>query len=100
MALVGMERLTAKVNHFLRLKREKGVSLNDQLVSHPDFHAPGITETLVRYLDVDPWSSAQAPAQLPWEEEEVFDYAKVAAEQRATWEASNQQRTSVNFVKK
>ncbi len=98
-----MERLSAKLNHFLKLKRDKGLSLNDQLVSHPDFNAPGITESLVQYLDVDPWSSAHFQDALPEEiarKAEEFDYARVAANQRAAWEASTALSQKVNFVKK
>lgn len=96
-----MEQLTAKLNHFLRLKRDKGLSLNEQLVAHPDFHAPGITETLVAYMNIDPWTSRSSGTPLPWEEAEepgAFDYAKVAADQRAAWEASAApSQKTVNF---
>lgn len=98
-----MERLGFKLNHFLKLKRDKGLSLNDQLVAHPDFHAPGITETLVKYLDVDPWASKHFQTAMPSElatQAEAFDYVKVAIEQRATWEASTALSQKVNFVKK
>lgn len=84
------DRLRAKLNHFLRLKEEKNLSLNAQIAAHPDFHAPDMTESLVKYLDVDPWGTVLEESIPPWEKTEpvgVFDYAQVAAEQRAAWEA-------------
>ena len=89
-------RLAAKLNHFFVLKSTKGLSLNQQLAAHPDFHAPGITETLLDFLGLDPWGSNHPDPSLsrpPWEPEngEDFDYLKVSQEQRAIWETKNQQ---------
>lgn len=89
-------RLTAKLNHFFSLKTTKGLSLNQQLAAHPDFHAPGITETLLDFLGLDPWGSNHPNPSLSrpsWEPEngEDFDYLKVSQDQRAIWENKNQQ---------
>lgn len=89
-------RLTSKLNHFFTLKSTKGVSLNQQLAAHPDFHAPGITETLLDFMGLDPWGS-NLPDQVAkpfWEKleaEESFDYTKVAQDQRQIWENKNPQ---------
>lgn len=84
-------RLTAKLNHYFTLKSTKGVSLNQKLAAHPDFHAPGITETLLDFLGLDPWASnlAEDVHKPGWEDE--FDYVKVAQEQRQIWESKNPQ---------
>lgn len=89
-------RLTSKLNHFFDLKSTKGVSLNHQLAAHPDFHAPGITESLLDLMGLDPWgSNLPEPVAKPfWEKletEGTFDYAKVAQEQRQIWESKNPQ---------
>lgn len=93
-------RLISKLNHFFDLKTTKGLSLNQQLAAHPDFHAPGITETLLDVMGLDPWGSNLPTdvAQPFWEHldiaeggGQVFDYLKVAAEQRQIWESRNPQ---------
>ena len=89
-------RLTSKLNHFFNLKTTKGVSLNHQLAAHPDFHAPGITETLLDFMGLDPWGSnlpddVAKPFWEKLESEGSFDYAKVAADQRRIWESKNPQ---------
>ncbi len=88
-------RLTLKLNHFFYLKRTKGLSLNQQLAAHPDFHAPGITETLLDFMGLDPWASnlAEDVAHPVWEsqEDQQFDYVKVAQDQRQAWESKNPQ---------
>ena len=89
-------RLISKLNHFFDLKISKGLSLNQQLASRPDFHAPGITESLLDVMKVNPWGSnlSQDVAEPFWEaveSEEPFDYIKVAQNQRLNWEAKNQQ---------
>lgn len=89
-------RLTSKLNHFFTLKSTKGVSLNQQLSAHPDFHAPGITENLLDLMGLDPWGS-NLPADVAkpfWEKVEKegsFDYLKVAQDQRQIWESKNPQ---------
>lgn len=99
-------RLISKLNHFFDLKTSKGLSLNQQLASHPDFHAPGITETLLDVMGLDPWGSnlAEDVAKPFWEHLETgnFDYLKVAADQRQIWESKSPQimnavpKTTVN----
>jgi hypothetical protein len=89
-------RLTSKLNHFFSLKSTKGVSLNQQLAAHPDFHAPGITETLLDFMGLDPWGSnlSEQVAKPFWdklEAEGAFDYVKVAQDQRQIWESKNPQ---------
>ena len=88
-------RLTSKLNHFFDLKTTKGVSLNQQLAAHPDFHAPGITESLLDFMGLDPWGTnlPESVAKPFWESEkgENFDYVKVAQEQRQIWESKNPQ---------
>lgn len=90
------DRLTLKLNHFFNLKFNKGVSLNHQLAAHPDFHAPGITEGLLKVIGLDPLSS-NLPNDLSvpfWENVTMgtsFDYVQVAIEQRNKWEAKNPQ---------
>lgn len=88
-------RLISKLNHFFDLKSTKGLSLNQQLSTHPDFHAPGITENLLDVMGLDPWGSnlADDVAKPFWEnlETETFDYLKVAADQRQIWESKNPQ---------
>lgn len=91
-------RLTSKLNHFFTLKNSKGLSLNQQLAAHPDFHAPGITESLLDLMGLDPWASnlPEDVAKPFWEKSEdaegrPFDYTKVAQEQRQIWESKNPQ---------
>lgn len=89
-------RLIAKLNHYFNLKSTKGLSLNQQLASHPDFHAPGITESLVSVLNIDPWGSnlSEDVARPAWDRIECegdFNYVKVANDQRIRWESQNPQ---------
>jgi hypothetical protein len=56
------EQLAAKLNYYMELKASRGISLNAQLATHPDFHSPDITERLLAYLDIDAWGSNR-PAQ-------------------------------------
>ena len=90
-------RLTSKLNHFFTLKSSRGVSLNQQLAAHPDFHAPGITENLLDLMGLDPWGSnlPEDVARPFWQNVEIdassFDYLKVAQEQRQNWESKNPQ---------
>ena len=86
-------KLSKKLNHFFLLRDTNGLSLNQQLASLPDFHAPGITETLLDFLRLDPWGSnlADDVAFPTWEgeEQDAFDYLKVAQTQRQEWESKN-----------
>lgn len=87
-------RLNLKLNHYFILKKTKGLSLNQQLAAHPDFHAPGITDTLLNFMGLDPWASnlSEDVSNPAWEHEnQVFDYVKVAQEQRQAWESKNPQ---------
>lgn len=87
-------KLASKLNHFFALRESKGLSLNHQLASHPDFHAPGITESLLDVVGLDPWGSnlpddISKPAWEAVEPVGAFDYQKVALNQRSQWEAKN-----------
>ena len=93
-----------KLNHFFTLKSVKGVSLNQQLADHPDFHAPGITENLFDLMGLDPWGSnlPEDVAKPFWENleaEKSFDYLKVAQDQRQIWESRNPQIMSATSTK-
>ena len=97
--MTNSHRLALKLNHFFTLKSTKGISLNQQLAAHPDFHAPGITDTLIDFMGLDPWASNLAEdvtrpdwERLSWETESYnFDYVKIALEQRQAWESKNPQ---------
>lgn len=67
---------------WLDKKTTQGLNFNDSLYSKRDFYNPGVTQTLLQYAGLQECHSNLDKAVFDEENVPVFDYERVAANQR------------------